>query len=59
MAHNVLMETIDAMFHVQSLNAWRDLLHLVVMALLLTGSRSRDVGVHERRNMHPNRIHAM
>lgn len=58
-AHDVLTNTVDAMLHVQFLDTWRDLLHLLVMALLLTCSRSRDVGVHGGRNMHTDGIHAM
>jgi hypothetical protein len=59
MAHNVLAEKIDAMLHVQFLYTWRYLLHLLVVALLMTHSRRRDVGIHRRRNMGVDCIHAM
>ena len=59
MAHDVLAKTIDAMLHVQFPDPWRDLLHLLVVALLTTHSRRRDVGIHGRRNMRTDGIHAM
>lgn len=59
MAHDVLAKTIDAMLHVQFPDPWRDLLHLLVVALLTTHSRRRDVGIHGRRNMRVDGIHAM
>ena len=59
MAHDVLAKTIDAMLHVQFPDPWRDLLHLLVVALLTTHSRRRDVGIHGRRNMHADRVYAV
>jgi hypothetical protein len=59
MAHDILTKTVDAMFHVQFLDAWRTLLYLVVVSLLLTHSGSRDVGVHGRRTMQANCIYTM
>lgn len=59
MAHDILTETIDAMLHVQFLDAGRNLLHLLVMVLLLTRPGSRDVGVHGRRNMKSDCVHAV
>lgn len=59
MAHDILTQSVDAMLHVQFLGAWRELLYLFIVALLLTHSRSRDVGVQRRRNMQADRIYAM
>jgi hypothetical protein len=59
MAHDILPKTIDAMLHVQLLDTWRHFLHLLVVALLLTHSGSRDDRVHGRRNMRADSIVAM
>lgn len=58
-AHDVLTETVNSMLHVQFLDAWRDLFHLLVMTLLLSCSESRDIGIHGRRDMKSDCVHAM
>lgn len=59
MAHDILPKTVDAMLHVQFLDPGRDLLHLLVMAQLLTCSRGRDIGVHGRGDMKADCVHAV
>lgn len=59
MAHDILTKAVDTVLHVQFLDAWRELLYLFIVALLLTHSRSRDVSVHGCRNMQADRVDAM
>jgi len=59
MAHDILTKPIDTVLHVQFLDAWRYLRYLVIVALLLTHSGSRNVGIHGRRKMRVDCIHAM